>query len=108
MKQGLVIELKVIELKVILTSMKLFIYTLGEWVIVNSNRRHIFESNGGSGKNYFTILIGINAGGDVLPPFVIYEGQHLIDSWCRGGPPGTFYGITDKVELSFLRDYFCI
>jgi hypothetical protein len=81
-----------------------FIFILGEWVIVNANCRHVFESNGGSGKNYFTVLIAINAGGFVLPPFVIYGAQHLMDSWCHGGPPGTSYGITDKVRLLLQTD----
>ena len=71
----------------------------GEWVIVNSNRRHTYETNGGSAKNYFTVLIAINAGGLVLPPFVIYEGKHLMDSWCCGGPPGTCYAVTEKVRF---------
>ncbi|CAF2615455.1 unnamed protein product [Rotaria sp. Silwood2] len=66
------------------------------WVIVNSNRRHTLESGGGTGKNYFIVLIAINVDSFVLIPFVIYGGQHLMNSWCCGEPPGTVYGITDK------------
>lgn len=73
------------------------LFDLGEWIIVNANRRHVFEAEGGTGKNYFTVLIAINAGGYVLSPFVLYDGKHLMDSWCKGGPPGTLYGITEKV-----------
>ncbi|CAF3318678.1 unnamed protein product [Rotaria sp. Silwood2] len=68
----------------------------GNWVIVNSNRRHTLESGGGTGKNYFIVLIAINVDSFVLIPFVIYGGQHLMNSWCCGEPPGTVYGITDK------------
>ena len=58
----------------------------------------IFLSQMEDQEKIILVLIGINAGGFVLPPFVIYGGQHLIDTWYRGGPPGTFYGITDKVR----------
>lgn len=79
---------------------RIYVFDLGEWVIVNANRRHVYESEGGTGKNYFTVLIAINAGGNVLSPFVIYDGQNLMDSWCKGGPPGTLYSVTDKVNFS--------
>ncbi|CAF1496473.1 unnamed protein product, partial [Adineta steineri] len=70
--------------------------TKGQWVIVNSSSRYVFESNGGGGKNYRTALICISAGGQVLPPSILYSGKHLMDSWCKGGPPGTQYGVTGK------------
>ncbi|CAF3852606.1 unnamed protein product [Rotaria sp. Silwood1] len=70
--------------------------TRGDWVIVSSSRRRVFESSGTSGKNYYTVLIAINAGGFVLAPFVLYSGKYLLDTWCRGGPKGTIYGVTDK------------
>ncbi|CAF4207862.1 unnamed protein product [Rotaria magnacalcarata] len=67
-----------------------------DWVIVDSRRRHIFESSGGSGKTFYTVLIAINAGGFVLVPYVLYSGKHLLDTWCRGGPNGAIYGVTDN------------
>lgn len=78
----------------------IFIF-LGQWVIVKSSRRHVFEANGGGGKDYRTAVICISAGGQVLPPFVIYSGKHLMDCWCRGGPPGTQYGVTAKVSHDY-------
>ncbi|CAF1569444.1 unnamed protein product [Adineta steineri] len=78
--------------------------TKGELVIVNANRRHIFESEGGSGKTFFTVLIAINAGGLLLPPFVIYSGQNLVDSWCHGGPPQTTYTVTDKIMKNYFKE----
>lgn len=92
----------------------LFIW-LGQWVIVNSSTRHVFEANGGTGKEYRTALICISAGGQVLPPFILYSGKNLMDTWCRGGPEGTQYGVTVKVnhhrtissvakDILFLRD----
>jgi hypothetical protein len=52
------------------------------------------------------VLIAISAGGFVLSPFVIYAGKHLMDSWLRGGPDGTCYGITEKVRLLFQKKHF--
>ncbi|CAF1431536.1 unnamed protein product [Rotaria magnacalcarata] len=75
----------------------------GDWVIVDSRRRHIFESSGGSGKTFYTVLIAINAGGFVLVPYVLYSGKHLLDTWCRGGPNGAIYGVTDNLLNSSLN-----
>ncbi|CAF2064512.1 unnamed protein product [Rotaria magnacalcarata] len=76
----------------------------GDWVIVDSRRRHIFESSGGSGKTFYTVLIAINAGGFVLVPYVLYSGKHLLDTWCRGGPNGAIYGVTDNIIKYYFKD----
>lgn len=51
-------------------------------MIVNANRRHAFGLNEDSEKNYFSVLIAINAGRFLLSLFVLYGGQHLMDTWC--------------------------
>jgi len=76
----------------------LFFSFLGKWVVVNSTCRHAFESNGGTDKEYRTALICASADGKVLPPFVLYSGKNLMNTWCKGGPPGTQYGVTKKVN----------
>jgi len=106
MRLRLVIREKVVASKANINFIVFFIFIVGDFVIVDSSRRHAFESNGGSGKTHYTVLIAINAGGFVLSPFVLYSGQYLIDSWCRGGPDGTFYGVTDKVRLLFQKKRF--
>ncbi|CAM4850763.1 unnamed protein product [Rotaria magnacalcarata] len=65
-------------------------------VIVTSTTRHVFEKNGGSGKQYTTALIGISAAGQVMSPFIIYSGKTLMNTWCRGGPDGSRYAVTKK------------
>jgi hypothetical protein len=60
----------------------------------------VFEKNGGGGKDYRTALICISAGGQVLSPFILYAGKHLMDTWCKGGPDGTHYGVTKKVSCN--------
>ncbi|CAF1514174.1 unnamed protein product [Rotaria sordida] len=70
--------------------------TKGEYVIVKSSQRHVFEANGGTGKHCRTALICVSAGGVVLSPLFLYSGQHLMDAWCAGGPDGAHYGVTAK------------
>ena len=70
----------------------------GKWVIVNSSCRHVFEANGGNGKEYRTALICISANGKVLPPFILYAGKNIMNTWCKGGLVGSQYGVTKKVS----------
>lgn len=80
------------------------VFFLGELVIVRSSQRHVFESHGGSGKHYRTALICISAGGFALNPLFLYSGKQLMDSWCRGGPHGAQYGITEKVRFKLIAE----
>ena len=41
----------------------------------------------------------ISAAGQVLPPFLIYAGKNLMNTWCRGGPEGARYAVTPKVSF---------
>lgn len=44
----------------------------------------------------FTVLYGISASGNYIPPFTIYKGAHLYESWTKGGPPGALYACTES------------
>jgi hypothetical protein len=79
-------------------AIELLLVFLAKWVIVNSSCRHVFEANGGSGKDFKTAVICISADGKVLPPFILYAGKNLMNTWCRGGPIGSQYGVTKKVS----------
>ncbi|CAF4160595.1 unnamed protein product [Rotaria sordida] len=84
--------------------------TKGEYVIVKSSQRHVFEANGGTGKHCRTALICVSAGGVVLSPLFLYSGQHLMDAWCAGGPDGAHYGVTakgwmDTVTFEYWLEY---
>lgn len=54
------------------------------------------------GKTLYTVLFCGNAGGEYLPPYVIYKGKYLYDTWMMGGPAGTTYNIT---ETGWMDDY---
>ncbi|CAF2966666.1 unnamed protein product [Rotaria sp. Silwood2] len=69
----------------------------GKHIIVTSSTRHVFEKDGDGGKQYTTALIGTSAAGQVISPFIIYAGLHLMNAWCRDGPDGSRYAVTKKV-----------
>ncbi|CAM4818085.1 unnamed protein product [Rotaria magnacalcarata] len=46
--------------------------------------RHVFEKDGGGGKQYTTALIAISAAGQAISPFIVYTGKTLMNTWCRG------------------------
>lgn len=75
-------------------------FYLGKHVIINSSARHVFETNGGPGKNYTTALIAISAAGQVSPPFIVYSGKNLINNWCSDGQDGSHYALTGKVNMA--------
>lgn len=54
------------------------------------------------GKAMYTVLFCISAAGEYLPPFVVYKGQNLYQSWMTGGPQGTLYGCT---ESGWMQDF---
>jgi hypothetical protein len=47
-------------------------------------------------KTSISIMFCGSATGDFLPPYVIYKGQNVYDSWCKGGPKGTYYTSTSS------------
>ena len=46
------------------------------------------------GKTMYSVMFCANATGQFLPPFTIYKGIHLYQSWTSGGPPGAQFGVT--------------
>ena len=68
---------------------------------MTSTTRHVFEKNGGSGRQHTTALIAVSAAGQVVSPFIIYAGKNLMNTWCRGGPDGARYAVTNKASVCF-------
>jgi hypothetical protein len=56
------------------------------------------------GKTMFTVLFCCNAGGDFLPPYVVYKGTPgiLQTTWLHGAPPGTSFNTT---KSGWMEDY---
>jgi hypothetical protein len=57
------------------------------------------------GKTMHTVLVCGSASGELLPPFVVYKGKHLYDSWSKGGPKGTQYTTTSSGWME--EEAFC-
>lgn len=70
-----------------------------------------------SSKSSVSIMWSVTASGKCLPPYVVYRATHLHDTWCEGGPAGTYYNRTksgwfesdtfedwlDKVPLRYFK-----
>jgi hypothetical protein len=55
---------------------------------------HVYLQTPTCGKASTSVLIGCSAAAHYLPPFVIYKGASLHDTWTYGGPKGTCYAVT--------------
>ncbi|CAF1290818.1 unnamed protein product, partial [Didymodactylos carnosus] len=62
-------------------------------VIVRNSKRHpAYRIHGGTAKQNTTVLFCISAGGQVLPPLIIFKAKTLRSNWCTGSVKGTCYG----------------
>ena len=48
----------------------------------------------GSGQDNITVQVACSASGYLLPPYVVYTGQRLMDDLTYGGPLGTRYSVS--------------
>ena len=64
------------------------------------------------GKAMYSVMFCISATGNCLPPFVVYKGLHLYNTWTSGGPPGCVYATTpigwmqDNAFENWFKDFF--
>jgi hypothetical protein len=42
-------------------------------------------------KISYTVTLCINAAGEYLPPYILFEAKNLYNTWCVGGPKGACY-----------------
>ena len=90
---------------ILLRFWKLYYFTMLNCSMVSAvNNAYIVGEKGASncylkasscGKSSFTVLFCLSAGGQCLPPFVVYKGLHLYSNWTEGGPVGGAYGVSD-------------
>ncbi|CAF0964997.1 unnamed protein product, partial [Didymodactylos carnosus] len=71
-----------------------------EKFLVKKQTKRIFQEISGEGKSYTTVLTCIAANGLLLPPFVIYNGQKLFESWTLNGPDGASYTVTNNGRIT--------
>ena len=81
-------------------------------VYVGKNQRNAYSREGNSTKTSFTVLACGNAAGQYLPPFTVYKGKGLRNTWTYGGPPDAGYSYSDHgwmMDINFeawFRDVF--
>ena len=66
--------------------------TTSKKLLARRGDRSVHEVGGASDRQYITINACGNAAGVRLPPFILYKGKNLYDSWTKGGPAGTVFG----------------
>ena len=82
-------------------------------VLVGKELKNAYTLQANEGKNLFTVLFCTNSVGTYLPPFTVYKGKHLWESWVVGGPAGAKYGVSPKgwmMDYNYQRwftDVFC-
>lgn len=48
---------------------------------------------GGSGRENITVQVCVSADGNILPPYIVFTGKHLMANCTNGGPLGTRYAV---------------
>jgi hypothetical protein len=65
-------------------------------VLCEKGTKTVSQLTPNSAKKMTTVLFGVNAAGDYLPPLIVYKGKYLQSTHCQGGPPGTLYSTTES------------
>ena len=52
------------------------------------------EQVGDHSKSAYSVMFCGTAAGELLAPYVVYQGANTYPAWCIGGPPGTVYTAT--------------
>ncbi len=63
-------------------------------VFIQKSEKNAYLRAAGAGKTSYSVLFCISAAGNICPPFVVYKGKNLYQTWTNGGPDGTSYGVT--------------
>jgi hypothetical protein len=67
-----------------------------EKVYAKRGKKSVHAIAGPNLRQSYTLLGCVNAGGETLPPFVVYSSKRdFYGDWARGGPPGSLYATTE-------------
>lgn len=80
-------------------------------IFVAKSSRTTYMKSPTCGKTMYTVLFCVSATGEYMPPFTIYKGLHLYDSWTKGGPTGALYtcsesGWMENLQFEKWMDHF--
>ena len=65
-------------------------------ILARRGARAVHEVGGASDHQFITVSVCGNAAGLRLPPFILYKGKHLYNTWTQGGPAAACYGVSSS------------
>ncbi|KAK3764026.1 hypothetical protein RRG08_004390 [Elysia crispata] len=77
-------------------------------VLATKGAKRVNQHIGGSGREQITVNCAGSASGKSLPPYVVYKGKNLYESWTRDGPQDACYTTCEKgwMEGPQFLDWF--
>ena len=75
-------------------------------ILARRGERSVSEVGGASDHQFITVNACGSATGIKLPPFILYKGKHLYNTWTEGGAAGTCYGVSPSgwmEEVNYLQ-----
>lgn len=72
-------------------------------ILAKRGDKDVHDTLGGSGREYITILGAGCADGTHLPPYVVYKGKNLWNSWIYGGSAGCTFSVSDSEWMEAMN-----
>ena len=76
-------------------------------VVARKGKKKVGYCTSGN-KSQITIVGCINAIGQAMPPFIIYDTKNLNMNWTKEEVPGTTYGLSDNgwIDMELFKQWF--
>ena len=76
-------------------------------LLVKRGQRKVRYRTSGN-KSQVTVVGCVNAAGNAMPPFVIFNAKRLNMDWTKGEIPGTTYGLSDSgwIDAELFKGWF--
>ena len=76
-------------------------------VVARKGKKKVRYCTSGN-KSQITIVGCINAIGQAMPPFIIYDAKNLNMDWTKEEVPGTTYGLSDNgwIDMELFKQWF--
>ena len=65
-------------------------------ILARRGARNDHEVSSASDHQFITVSVCGNAAGLKLPPFILYKGKHLYNTWTQGGPAAACYSVSES------------
>lgn len=65
-------------------------------ILARRGARAVHEVGGASDRQFVTVTCCGSVAGVRLPPFILYKGKHLYNTWTQGGPAAVCYGVSSS------------